>query len=129
VWAPAATNDRIRAELEAERSTEGYAKKKETAARRRTQVQAEYVEDFQAAVFKFLAFHPVYADLADRLARAVTPPAMKLPDTSAAFGLFASTTLTWGPNRQPAKRSRQMESRFLGRRERASSKSSRRRGS
>ena len=26
VWAPAATIDRIRAELEAERSTEGYAK-------------------------------------------------------------------------------------------------------
>ena len=29
VWAPAATIERIRAELEAERSTEGYAKRKE----------------------------------------------------------------------------------------------------
>jgi hypothetical protein len=29
VWAPAATIERIRADLEAERSTEGYAKKKE----------------------------------------------------------------------------------------------------
>jgi hypothetical protein len=28
VWAPAATIERIRAELEAERSTEGYAKRK-----------------------------------------------------------------------------------------------------
>lgn len=35
VWAPAATIERIRADLEAERATEGYAKKKETGARRR----------------------------------------------------------------------------------------------
>lgn len=34
VWALAATIDRIRAELEDERSTEGYAKKKEADARR-----------------------------------------------------------------------------------------------
>ena len=72
VWAPAATIDRIRAELEAERSTEGYAKRKEADARRRDKAQAEYVEDFFGAVVAFLAFHPNYADLADRLARAVT---------------------------------------------------------
>ena len=72
VWAPAATIDRIRAELEAERSTEGYAKKQEAAARRREEAQAEYVEDFHGAVVAFLAFHPDHADLADRLARAVT---------------------------------------------------------
>jgi hypothetical protein len=72
VWAPAATIDRIRAELEAERSTEGFAKKKEAAARRREKAQAEYVEDFFGAVVTFLAFHPNHAALADRLARAVT---------------------------------------------------------
>ena len=72
VWAPAATIDRIRAELEAERSTEGFAKKKEADARRREKAQAEYVEDFFGAVVAFLAFHPDHADLADRLARAVT---------------------------------------------------------
>jgi hypothetical protein len=72
VWAPAATIDRIRAELEVERSTESYAKKKEADARRREKAQAEYVEDFFGAVLKFLAFHPQYAGLADRLARAVT---------------------------------------------------------
>jgi hypothetical protein len=71
VWAPAATIDRIRAELEAERSTESFAKRKEADARRREQAQAEYVEDFFGAVVAFLAFHPNYADLADRLARAV----------------------------------------------------------
>ena len=72
VLAPAATIDRIRAELEAERATEGYARRKEADARRRDKAQAEYVEDFFGAVVTFLAFHPSYADLADRLARAVT---------------------------------------------------------
>ena len=72
IWAPAATIERIRAELEAERSTEGYARRQEAASRRREQAQAEYVEDFHGAVLAFLAFHSSHADLADRLARAVT---------------------------------------------------------
>jgi len=72
VWAPAATIERIRAELDAERSTESFAKKKEADARRREKAHAEYVEDFLGAVVTFLGFHPNYADLADKLARAVT---------------------------------------------------------
>jgi hypothetical protein len=55
VWASAATIERIRADLEAERSTEGYAKRKEADARRREKAQAEYVEDFFGAVVKFLS--------------------------------------------------------------------------
>src|SRR5947209_9279253 len=50
VWAAATTINRIRAELEAERSTAGYAKRKESDARRRDKAQAEYVEDFFGAV-------------------------------------------------------------------------------
>src|SRR6516165_6388628 len=72
VWAPATTIERIRAELHAERATEGHAKRKAADARRRARAQAEYVEDFFGAVVAFLAFHPVHADLAARLARAVT---------------------------------------------------------
>lgn len=72
IWAPAATSERIRAELEIERSTESFAKKKEAGARRREMAQADDVEDFHAAVVTFLAFHPRHADLASRLARAVT---------------------------------------------------------
>jgi hypothetical protein len=72
MWAPAATIDRIRAELETEWATEGYAKRKEADARRRDKTQAGYVEDFFGAVVAFLAFHPNYAELADRLARDVT---------------------------------------------------------
>lgn len=71
VWAPTTTIDRIRAELEIERSTEGYAKRKEADAKRRDKVQEVYVEDFTGAVVTFLAFHPSHADLAHRLARVV----------------------------------------------------------
>ena len=72
VWAPAATVERVRAELAAERSTEGFAKKREADARRREEAQDGYVEDFFGAVVAFLGFHPDHADLAERLARAVT---------------------------------------------------------
>src|SRR3974377_1150620 len=64
VWAPAATIERIGAELEAERCTERFAKKKEADARRREKAQADYVEDFLGAVVTFLGFHGSYAELA-----------------------------------------------------------------
>src|SRR5436305_5839332 len=57
IWTSAATIERIRADLDAERSTEGFAKKKEADARRRVKAQAEYVEDFLGAVVTFLGFH------------------------------------------------------------------------
>ena len=72
VWAPAATIERVRVELDAERSTEAFAKRREADARRRDKTQSAYIEDFLGAVVNFLAFHPVHADLANRLARAVT---------------------------------------------------------
>ena len=71
VWAPTETIDRIRAELEAERSTEGFAKRKVADAKRREKTQAGFVDDFTGAVLTFLAFHPSHAELAQRLARAV----------------------------------------------------------
>jgi hypothetical protein len=71
VWAPGAIIGKIRAELEAERSTEGYAKRREADARRRDKAQAGYVGEFYEAVLEFLAFHPNHADLAQRLACAV----------------------------------------------------------
>ena len=71
VWAPAVTVERIRAELEIERSTESFAKRKQADARRRQKAQSEHVEDFLGAVVAFLAFHEKYADLANRMAKAV----------------------------------------------------------
>ena len=72
VWASAVVIEKIRGELDVERSTEGYVKRKEADARRRDKAQAEYVEDFHGAVLTFLDFHPAHADLARRLAGAVT---------------------------------------------------------
>jgi hypothetical protein len=72
IWAASAIIGRIRAELEAQRSTEEFARRKEADARRRDKAQVEYVEDFHGAVVFFLAFHPNHADLAIRLAQAVT---------------------------------------------------------
>ena len=72
VWAPRANVERIRAELAGERADDGYAKRQAAAARRRGKVQAAYVEDFFRAIVSFLAFRPEHAELAERLARAVT---------------------------------------------------------
>lgn len=72
IWAPAATIERIRADLDAERSTESFVKKKEGDTKRREKAQAVYVEDFHGAVVTFLAFHANHSELAQRLARAVT---------------------------------------------------------
>jgi hypothetical protein len=72
IWASSATVERIRGELDAERSTDGYTRRKEADAARRAKAQGEYVEDFYGAVIGFLAFHQDHADLAARLARAVT---------------------------------------------------------
>lgn len=52
----ATTIEKIRADLDAERSTEGFAKKKVGDARRREKAQAEYAEDFFGAVVNFLDF-------------------------------------------------------------------------
>lgn len=72
VWAPSATVARVRAELAAERATEGFAKKKQADARRRESAQTAYVGEFNDAVVAYLAFHPTHAALAGRLAGAVT---------------------------------------------------------
>jgi hypothetical protein len=72
VWAPATTIDRIREELDAERSTESYGKRKEADARRREKAQAEFVEDFFSAVMAFLNFHSDHSELARQMSKAVT---------------------------------------------------------
>src|SRR5436189_3171115 len=46
IWTPAATLAQIRGELQTERATESFSKRKAAAAKRREQAQSEYVEDF-----------------------------------------------------------------------------------
>jgi hypothetical protein len=72
VWAPAERIAAIRGELEAERSTDAYAKRRAAETARRHRKHAAYVEDFRAAVLAFLDFAACYARLADQLADAVT---------------------------------------------------------
>lgn len=72
VWAPESTIVRIRKDLQAERSTAGFAKRKKAAAQRREKAQAEYVEDFHGAVVAYLDFHQDYRELAQRMAHAIT---------------------------------------------------------
>jgi hypothetical protein len=72
VWASAHTIERIQADLLAERSTDTFARRKAADAQRRERTQTQYVEDFAGAVRAYLTFHPTHANLADRLARAVT---------------------------------------------------------
>lgn len=72
VWAPADRIAAVRAELEAERSTDAYAKRRAADVARRERKQTEYVEDFRGAVLAFLDFSSCYAGLAEQFADAVT---------------------------------------------------------
>ncbi len=72
VWAPADRIAVVRVELEAQRSTEAYAKRRKADVNRRERKQGHYVEDFAAAVLAFLEFAPCHAEIATRLADAVT---------------------------------------------------------
>lgn len=71
VWPPADTIERIRTELDNERSTAGFAKRQEANARRRAKVQDEYVQEFVSSVVAFLDFPPVYAALSQQLAMVI----------------------------------------------------------
>ncbi len=72
VWAASAIIHRLAAEVTAVRATEVYAKRQAASAERRVNEQAEYVEDFHAAVIDFLNFHARYSELAEQLAQRVT---------------------------------------------------------
>ena len=71
VWAPAATVDAIRNELQIERADTKYARRREADAQRRGREQAAYVDDFRRAVLDYLHFAPAHAALAEQMARAV----------------------------------------------------------
>ncbi|MCY2975360.1 MAG: DUF2293 domain-containing protein [Planctomycetota bacterium] len=72
VYADGSTIERIRKELELERSTETYAKRQASSRVRRDAKQSAYVEDFQAAIVSFLNFDSRYHTLGVKLAKAVS---------------------------------------------------------
>jgi len=71
VWADAKTIAAERREIEAERETPAYARKRASALASREKAHAEYVEDFVGEVRKFLAFADEHDTLAGRLAEAI----------------------------------------------------------
>lgn len=77
LWAPAENIAAQRAALEAERSTETYAKKRAADTSRRERAQADYVVTFEQEVLSFLAFSAGWraqaAQLARRVAEHATP--------------------------------------------------------
>jgi hypothetical protein len=71
-WADGGVIESVRRELEAERATPAYAKKRAADTQRRERDHGVYVGDFRDAVLAYLAFHPRHGELAARLADAVT---------------------------------------------------------
>lgn len=72
VWAPKQRVEETKRLLDAERSTDAYAKRKQRDQARREEKQAVYVADFYDAVLKFLAFDPKFEAEARKMAKAVT---------------------------------------------------------
>lgn len=72
VWAPAEHIVAVQGEFKAERATPAYAKKQASAAKRRQRIQDQYVTDFEQAILNFLSFDDTHAEIAKRLAQAVT---------------------------------------------------------
>ncbi|MEJ7597997.1 MAG: DUF2293 domain-containing protein [Kofleriaceae bacterium] len=71
LWAPAENIASQRAALEADRSTDTYAKKRAADTSRRERAQADYVVSFEQEVLTFLAFSPSWRAHAVQLARLV----------------------------------------------------------
>ncbi len=72
VWAPRERVEETKRILDAERSTDAYAKRKQRDQERREEKQAVYVEDFYGAVLKFLDFDRRFEAEAQKMAKVVT---------------------------------------------------------
>ena len=72
VWAPKDRIEKVKASLDAERSTVAYAKRRKNDADRRAKKQEIYVADFHSAVVSFLGFASRYDSLGRKMADAVT---------------------------------------------------------
>ena len=71
IWAPDNIIRKIRQELEENRNTPEYLRKKEYTKNRRKRIQEEYVSSFQTAIIDYLSFHTKYQKLSTELAKAV----------------------------------------------------------
>jgi hypothetical protein len=72
IWASALTIATKRSELEEERATESYAKKRASDSVRREKKQTQYVGAFEESVLQFLDFDTRYEAVVKQLAKLVT---------------------------------------------------------
>lgn len=71
LWAPREHIEQARAALDAERSTETYARRRASDQDRRERAQAAYVVEFEQEVRAFLRFAPRWRELGERVAALV----------------------------------------------------------
>jgi hypothetical protein len=71
LWAPRENIEAARAALDAERSTDAYAKKRVADVARRERTHAAYAVSFEQEVYDFLRFVPRFDELARTVASAV----------------------------------------------------------
>lgn len=71
LWAPRENIERAKAALDAERSTDSYARKREADTARRERMHAAYAVSFEQEVYQFLRFSPRWDALAREVAHEV----------------------------------------------------------
>lgn len=71
LWAPSENIEAARRSIDADRSTESYARRRELEVARRETRQADYVVEFETEVRKFLRFSSVFGDVERELAKRV----------------------------------------------------------
>jgi hypothetical protein len=71
IWAPAERIKLLQAALEGERKDPAYQKKLDAGRLRREKEQVAYAADFENSVFDYLAFDPLYEDLARQMAHRI----------------------------------------------------------
>ena len=72
IWAPKERIEALRIELAQERADPSYQRKLEQGRQRRAVQEVTYAEDFTQALRDYLAFHPRYSLLGDRLAKLIS---------------------------------------------------------
>ncbi len=72
LWAPRENVETARSALDAERSTDAWAKKQAASVARREREQKTYVTSFEEEVLAFLRFAPRWEELARAMAAAIT---------------------------------------------------------
>ncbi|AKU99810.1 hypothetical protein AKJ09_06474 [Labilithrix luteola] len=71
LWAPRENIEAVRVAIEAERSTDSYAKKRASDVARRDRTQAEYVVTFESEVESYLRFSKEWRELGRKMANLV----------------------------------------------------------